>query len=121
MDKIFLRELEIDAVIGIWEWERRIRQKISIDLDMATDARKASGADQVEGTLNYRDVAKRLIEFVSNSQFELVESLAEAVARIVVVEFRVPWARVSIAKPGAIDGSRMVGIVIERSAEDYGD
>ena len=120
MDKIFLRELEIDAVIGIWEWERRIKQKISIDLDMATDARGASGADQVDAALNYRDVAKRLIDFVGNSKFELVESLAEAVARIIIVEFKVPWARVSIAKPGAISGSRTVGITIERTAEDYG-
>lgn len=120
MDKIFLRELEIDAVIGIWEWERRIKQKVSIDLDMAVDARSASGADQVDGTLNYRDVAKHLIDFVGSSQFELVESLAEAVARIVVVEFRVPWTRVSVAKPGAIARSRTVGIVIERTAADYG-
>ena len=119
MDKIFLRELEIEAVIGIWEWERRIKQKVSIDLEMGTDARRASGADRVDGTLNYRDVAKRLIDFVGASQFELVESLAEAVARIIVVEFEVPWIRVSVAKPGAIEGSRTVGIVIERSPEDY--
>lgn len=120
MDKIFLRELEVDTVIGIWEWERRIRQTVSIDLEMATDARAASAADDVARTLNYRDVAKRIIEFVSSSQFELVESLAEAVARIVVVEFGVPWARISVAKPGAIEGSRTVGITIERTAEDYG-
>jgi len=120
MDTIFLRELEIDAVIGIWEWERRIKQKVSIDLEMATDARSASGADEIQNALNYRDVAKRLIEYVGSSKFELVESLAEAVARIVVVEFRVPWARISVAKPGAIEGSRTVGITIERTPEDYG-
>lgn len=121
MDTIFLRDLEIDAVIGIWEWERRIRQTVSIDLEMATDARRASSEDRVDGTLNYRDVAKRLIEFVGGSEFELVESLAEALARIVVVDFGVPWARVSVAKPGAIEGSRTVGISIERTTEDYGD
>jgi dihydroneopterin aldolase len=120
MDTIFLRELQIEAVIGIWEWERRIKQTVSIDLEMATDARKASGVDQVEGSLNYRDVAKRLIDFVGSSQFELVESLAEAVARIVVVDFKVPWAKVSVAKPGAIEGSRTVGITIERTPGDYG-
>ena len=120
MDKIFLRELEIDAVIGIWEWERRIKQKVSIDLEMATDARLAANADQIGGTLNYRDVAKRLIDFVGGSEFELVESLAEAVARLIVEEFHVSWTRVSVAKPGAIEGSRTVGIMIERTAEDFG-
>ena len=119
MDKIFLRELEIDTVIGIWEWERRITQKVSIDLEMAADARAASNADNIDDTLNYRDVAKRLIEFVGGSQFELVESLAEAVARVIVEEFHVSWTRVSVAKPGAIEGSRTVGITIERTTEDF--
>lgn len=119
LDKIFLRELEIEAVIGIWEWERRIKQKISLDLEMATDARAASSADKVDDTLNYRDVAKRLIELVGGSEFELVESLAEAVARVIVEEFHVPWTRVSVAKPGAIEGSRIVGVTIERTSEDF--
>jgi len=121
MDKIFMRELEIDAVIGIWEWERRIKQKVSIDLDMAVDARRAAVEDEVGDTLNYRDVAKRLIDYVGDSQFGLVESLAEAVARIVVVEFQVPWTRVAVSKPGAIEGSRTVGIAIERTTEDYSE
>jgi len=119
MDKIFLRDLEIDVVIGIWEWERRIKQKVSIDLEMACDVRAASSADRIDDTLNYRDVAKRLIDFVGGSQFELVESLAEAVARMIVDDFRVPWTRVSVSKPGAIEGSRTVGITIERTTEDY--
>ena len=119
MDKIFLRELEIEAVIGIWEWERRIKQVVSIDLEMATDARVASGDDCVGSTLNYRDVAKRLIEFVGESQFELVETLAEAVARIIVVDFGVRWTKVAVAKPGAIEGSRTVGVVIQRTTDDY--
>lgn len=121
MDKIFLRELEVEAVIGIWEWERRIKQIVSVDLEMAADARAASGSDQVGGTLNYRDVAKRLIEFVGESQFELVETLAEAIARIIVVEFGVPWAKIAVAKPGAIEGSRTVGVLIERTRDDYRD
>lgn len=119
MDKIFLRDLEIETVIGIWEWERRITQCVSIDLDMATDARRASAGDSINETLNYRDVAKRLIAFVGDSEFELVESLAEAVARIIVVDFGVSWAKVSVAKPAAIEGSRTVGVVIERTSEDY--
>lgn len=121
MDKIFLRELKVEAVIGIWEWEQRIRQTVSIDLELAADARAAAAADSVESTLNYRDVAKRVQTFVAESRFHLVESLAESVARVIVAEFSVPWVRVSVAKPGAIRGAREVGIVIERTAEDYAD
>jgi len=119
VDTIFLRELEIEAVIGIWEWERRIKQVVSVDLDIGTDARAAARVDKVDGTLNYRDVAKRLIAFVGESKFELVESLADAIARLVIEEFRVPWIKVSIAKPGAIRGSRTVGVAIERTPADY--
>ena len=119
MDRILLRELEVEAVIGIWEWEQRIRQTVSIDLEMATDARAAAATDTVESTLNYRDVAKRVQAFVADSRFHLVESLAESVARLIIEEFQVAWIRVSVAKPGAIRGAREVGIVIERNAGDY--
>jgi len=118
MDRIFVRGLKIQAVIGIWEWERRIRQTVSVDLEMATDVRRAAAADSIGGALNYKDIAKRVMAFVGDSQFQLVESLAEAVARIVVEEFRVPWVRVSVGKPGAVEGSREVGVVIERTVAD---
>ena len=121
MDKIFLRELEIDAVIGIWERERSVKQKVSVDLELAADARIAAKADSIEGTLNYKDVAKRIIDYVENSEFQLVESLAECVAKIVVKEFGVSWLSLSVAKPGAIEGSRTVGITIERTAADYAE
>ena len=121
MDKIFLRQLEVETVIGIWEWERRIKQTVSIDLEMATDARAAAAVDSVEATLNYRDVTKRIQSLVGESRFQLVESLAEAVARVIVTDFQVPWVRVSVAKPGAIRGARDVGVVLERTAEAYAD
>lgn len=120
MDKIFLRELEVPAVIGIWDWERRIEQTVRLDLEFATDVRAAAAEDSIDAALNYKDIAKRIIAFTSESRFDLVESLAEAVARIVVIEFDVPWVRVSVAKPGAIEGSREVGVLIERSTSDYG-
>jgi dihydroneopterin aldolase len=119
VDKVFVRGLRIETVIGIWDWERRIRQTVSIDLEMATDVRRAAGSDRIEAALNYKDVAKRVIQYVEGSSFELVESLAEAVAGIVVKEFGAPWVSVSVAKPGAVEGSREVGILIERRAEDY--
>jgi dihydroneopterin aldolase len=119
MDKIFLRELEIEAVIGIWEWERQVKQKVSIDLEIATDVRGAAQNDAVEGTVNYKDVAKRLIEFVGNSEFQLVESLADAIAGLIIREFEISWLRLSVANPAAIEGSKTVGVMIERTAEDY--
>jgi dihydroneopterin aldolase len=114
MDTIYLHGLTVDAVIGIWEWERKIRQKVVIDIDMDADIRKAAASDSVEDTLNYKLVAKRVIHLAETSGFQLVETLAERVAEIVRNEFDVPWVRVKINKPGAIRGSRDVGVVIER-------
>ena len=119
MDKIFLRQLEVEAIIGIWDWEREVKQKVAIDLEMATDIKKAASSDSIDDTLNYKNVAKRLIAFVGDSEFQLVETLSERIAEIVVTEFGVPWVKVSVNKPGAIRGSKDVGIVIERSTEDY--
>ncbi|HEY8519394.1 MAG TPA: dihydroneopterin aldolase [Gammaproteobacteria bacterium] len=119
MDKIFLKELKVQTVIGIWEWERRITQLVSLDLEMAADVKRAAATDRVDDALNYKDVAKRVIDLVAGSRFELLESLAEAVARLIVTEFGVPWVKVSAAKPGAIEGSREVGVVIERGRDDY--
>ncbi len=114
MDIIFLRDLRIDTVVGIWDWERRIRQTVSIDLEMAADIARAAATDSIDDTLNYKRVAKRLIAFVEESEFQLVETMAERIAGIVLGEFEVPWVRVTVNKPGAIRGSRDVGVRIER-------
>ncbi|MBT8100153.1 MAG: dihydroneopterin aldolase [Gammaproteobacteria bacterium] len=114
MDKIFLHDLKVDTVIGIWGWERKIRQTVVINLEMAADIRRAAATDDVEDTLNYKKVSKRLQQFVSESEFQLVETLAERIAAIVNDEFEVPWVKVSVSKPGAIRGSRDVGVEIER-------
>ena len=119
MDKIFLRELRIETIIGFWEWERRIKQVVSIDLEIGTDARVAASSDAIAGTLNYEQLAKRLIEFVGASQYQMVEALATAIGGIVIREFGAPWVKVSVAKPGAVPAARDVGIVIERTAADY--
>jgi dihydroneopterin aldolase len=114
MDLIFIRDLRIETVIGIYEWERQIKQTVSIDLEMGTDIRRAAATDSIADTLNYKAVSKRLIQFVSESQFLLVETLAERIAAILLDEFRVPWLRLVLSKPGAVRGSREVGVVIER-------
>lgn len=114
MDIIFLEDLRVETVIGIWDWERKIRQTVSIDLEMSADIAKAASTDSVDDTLNYKLVAKRLQEFVGESSFQLVETLAERIAGIVLDEFDVAWVRVRLAKPGAIRGARDVGVIIER-------
>ena len=114
MDKIFLDELKIETIIGIWEWERKIRQTVIIDLEMSADIAKAAATDDVADTLNYKSVAKRLQQFVGESSFQLVETLAERIAAIVRDEFGVAWVKVTVHKPGAIRGSRDVGVIIER-------
>ena len=117
MDIIFLSDLRVDTVIGIWEWERKIKQTVSIELEMAADIRKAAASDSVDDTLNYKSVAKRVQQFVGDSSYQLVETLAEKIAALVIDEFDVPWVRVRINKPGAIRGARDVGIVIERGSK----
>lgn len=114
MDKIFLHELKVDTIIGIWEWERRIRQTVVIDLEMSADIAKAAATDDVADTLNYKSVAKRVQDFVAESRFQLVETLAEKIAGIIRDEFDVQWVRVRVNKPGAIRGSKDVGVLIER-------
>jgi dihydroneopterin aldolase len=114
MDKIFLHELKIDTIIGIWDWERQIRQTVIIDLEMSADIARAAATDQVEDTLNYKLVAKRIQQFVGESSFQLVETLAERIAGIIREEFGVAWVKVTLHKPGAIRGSKDVGVMIER-------
>jgi len=114
MDKIFLQDLRVDTVIGIWDWERKIRQTVAIDLEMSADIRKAAATDAVEDTLNYKSVAKRVQSFVKESRFKLVETLAEKIAALILEEFDVDWVQVRVNKPGAIRGSKGVGILIER-------
>lgn len=114
MDIIFLRGLEIETIIGIYEWEREIKQTVILDLEMATDIRKAAATDDIGHTIDYKAVAKRLIHFVETSDFFLVETLAEKITEIVLEEFSVPWVKLILNKKGAIRGASDVGIIIER-------
>ncbi|MCG6968773.1 MAG: dihydroneopterin aldolase [Gammaproteobacteria bacterium] len=114
MDIVFLRDLKIEAIIGIFDWEREIKQTLSLDLEMAADVAKAAKTDAIEDTLDYKAVAKRLIDFVGQSEYKLVETLAEKVANIVLSEFDVSWVKVRVNKPGAVRYAGDVGVIIER-------
>jgi 7,8-dihydroneopterin aldolase/epimerase/oxygenase len=114
MDIIYLKDLRIDTIIGIYDWERRTRQTIILDIEIAANISKAARSDAIEDTLNYKAVAKRLISFVESSEFHLVETLAEHIAEILLTEFNIPWLRLSVNKQGAVRGVRDVGVIIER-------
>jgi dihydroneopterin aldolase len=118
MDRIFLRDLRIETIIGSFDWERETPQTVSIDLEMATDVARAAQSDDIADALDYKAIAKRLIAFVGDSDFQLVETLAERIAAILREEFGVAWVRVSVNKGGAVRGASGVGVVIERGQLD---
>ena len=114
MDIIFLRELQVETVIGIYDWERETKQIVILDLEMATDISPAAQSDDIQDALDYKAVSKRIIAFVEESEFFLVETLAEKITDIVRSEFQVPWVRLTLNKKGAIRGATDVGVIIER-------
>jgi dihydroneopterin aldolase len=117
-DRIFLRGLAVECIIGFIEWERRIKQTVVIDIELPVDCRRAAQSDDVADTLDYKKVAKRVIAFVEASEFKLVETLAHRLATVLLEEFAIDWVRLSVNKPGAIRGSRDVGISLERTRAD---
>lgn len=119
MDIVYVRDLTLDACIGIYEWEKRIRQKIRVDLDMAWDNRKPAASDAIQDTLNYKTAAKLVAQLVENTHYELVERLAEVIADTLMRELHVPWIQVTVGKPGAVRGSREVGVKIERGNRQW--
>jgi len=114
MDRVFVEDLKVQTVIGIFDWEREIKQTVSLDLEMEFDIRAAAESDAIGDTLDYKAVSKRLIQFIERSEFQLVEALAERCAAIILDEFPVSWLRLKLGKPGAVRGSTAVGVIIER-------
>lgn len=114
MDIVFIRELRADAVIGVYEWERTIRQTLVLDLEMAWDNRPAAAGDAIAAALDYAAVSSRVITYIEASSHQLLETLAEDLAALVLAEFGVPWLRLRLCKPGAVQQARDVGVLIER-------
>jgi dihydroneopterin aldolase len=117
-DRIFLRGLSAQCIIGFIEWERRVKQTVVVDLELPVDCHRASVSDDVADTVDYKKVAKRVLAFIEASEFKLVETLAHRLALLLLEEFGMEWVRLSLNKPGAIRGSRDVGVAIERSRAD---
>ena len=118
LDKIFIHALKTEAIIGIFDWERQVKQTILVDLEFSANIRKAALSDAIEDTLNYKKVAKRVLSFIEASQFHLVETMADSVAMLLLEDFGLEWVKVALSKPGAIRNSRDVGILIERNRAD---
>ena len=117
IDIVYVHDLRIETVIGVYDWERQVRQTVVIDIDMMADVAAAAKTDRIDDALNYKAVAKRVVAFVSASNFHLVETLAEHTAALVMAEFKVPWLRLRINKEGAVRGAKDVGVLIERRIE----
>ena len=113
-DIVFIEDLRIDTIIGIYDWERKVKQTIALDIEMAADNTRPAETEDIDDALNYKAVAKRMIAFTEASQFQLVETLAERLVEIILAEFGVPWCRLKLSKLGAVTGSRSVGVIIER-------
>jgi 7,8-dihydroneopterin aldolase/epimerase/oxygenase len=113
-DHIFLRGLSAECIIGFIDWERRVKQTVVLDIELPVDCAHAARTDDVADTLDYKKVAKRVLSFIEASEFKLVETLAHRLAMLILEEFALPWVRISVNKPGAIRGSRDVGVTIER-------
>ena len=116
MDTIFITDLRAEAIIGIYDWERKQKQTISIDIEMSTDIAKAAATDDINSALNYKAISKRIEQFIIDSEFQLVETLAERISQVVREEFGVQWLRLTLHKPGALSNSKDVGVRIERGS-----
>jgi dihydroneopterin aldolase len=118
MDKIFIHALKTETIVGIFDWERQVKQTVLMDIEFSADIAKAARSDSIDDTLNYKGVSKRVLAFVEESSFHLVETLAEHVAMLILEEFGVSWVSITLSKPGAIRGSRDVGVMLERTRQD---
>jgi dihydroneopterin aldolase len=118
MDKIFIHALKTETIVGIFDWERQVKQTVLLDIEFSADIRKAALTDSIDDTLNYKGVSKRVLAFIEESSFHLVETLAEHVAMLILEEFGVSWVSIALSKPGAIRSSRDVGVMLERSVPD---
>lgn len=114
MDIVYIRELRAATVIGVYDWERSVRQILVLDLELAADNRRAAASDEIGDALDYAALSARVLAYIEESEFQLIETLAEQVAALVMAEFGVPWLRLRLAKPGAVAQARDVGVLIER-------
>lgn len=117
MDRIFITGLSVKTIIGIYDWERTVRQRVVLDLEMSANIAKAAKAEDVDSTLNYKTLSDTLVKFIENSEFQLIETMAEEVCKMIRQDFGVVWVKLTLHKPDALDGDTDVGVIIERGAK----
>ncbi len=117
MDIVFVENLKVAASIGVWEWECRIKQNLIVDIQLGCDIHQAAQSDSIEDAISYKDVATRIHDFVADSHFNLIESVAESIATIILEEFAATWCQVKISKPRAVEKASNVGVIIERGTK----
>lgn len=116
MDIVLVKDLRFRTIVGCWDWERQLPQEVSIDLEMGFDMSRAAQSDALTDALDYKAVSNRVRDFVQQSRFQLVEAAADAIARLVMTEFAVPWIRVTVRKPHAVTGAAAVGVIVEKGS-----
>ena len=118
-DKIYVEDLRVKATIGIFDWEKKIKQEVSISYEIPHDNKKAAAADSIEATTDYKSITKAIIAFVENNKFELVETFAEKIAEMIIKDFNISEIRLRVSKPGALRYSKDVGVIIDRNKSSY--
>lgn len=117
-DTIFLKELEVDCIIGVNDWERMVKQTVSIDYEIPCDIRPAAETDDIDEAIDYKSISKWIIDFVEDSDFYLLEALAESIAIGCLDRFDLPEISLTVRKPGAVRHSQTVGVSITRDQSD---
>jgi len=118
MDRVFIKELCIETIIGIYDWERKIKQVVCIDLELGTEILQASSSENIEDTIDYKAVAKTTTAFIQKNEFMLIETLAEETIKMIFSEFNISYVKGKFGKPGAVTGSKEVGVIIERTKNE---
>ena len=113
-DIIYIKDLRIKTIIGIFDWERETKQEVSIDIEFAFDCEKAASSDSIEDAIDYKKISKAVIKFAEESSFKLQESLADGIAKLIKEEFDIKSLKLRVSKPGALRGAKDVGLVIHR-------
>lgn len=115
MQIIFIHELKVEAIIGVHAWERQLKQLLCLDLELGYDTSRAVATDEVSFAVDYASLTEKIIIFIQNSQFKLIETLADQLANLLLKDFPIQWLRLKLTKPGALSQAKSVGIVIERT------
>lgn len=117
MDTVFIEQLSVITIIGVYDWEQQIKQTLLLDIEMGHDNQPAAQADDVSLTLDYDQISRTITQYIENGHFLLVERVAEEVAQLIQTQFAVPWVRVKVSKPGAVSNAKNVGVIIERGSK----